>query len=127
MGTKLDRSRVAAVFSLFSDLAGEHLEPWRGFCETAAARVEARLRPGADVKQEMEALCIAAAAWAYCDYLMASEAGGDQKALRVGDISIQGASGDRQAAAEIRDYFLGEAAHLLEPACPALRAVGGAP
>lgn len=123
----LDRDRVLALFSLFSDLEGDGLGQWRSFCDSAAYRVEKRLRPDADAARDGEALCAAAAAWAYCDYLMVEGGTSHSDEIRVGDVSVRGgsATGVGQDAASIRDYFLGQVAHLLTPSCPALIATGG--
>lgn len=122
---KLDMDRVVDLFSLFSDLADDGLERWRCFCQTGAARIEALLREDADSSGEMEALCAAAAAWAYADYLMLEQSAGAVDEVRVGEISVKtGASAAQQDGREIRDHFLAGVAHLLRPACPALIAVG---
>lgn len=115
------------MFSLFSDLTGDALEPWKSFCEAAACRLEGRLREGVDTEAEMEPLCIAAAALAYGDYLMLEGADGLSDEVQVGDIRLKSgaaATVNRRDAEEICDYFLAGVAHLLEPDCPALLAVG---
>lgn len=126
----LDRDKVLSLFSLFSDLTGGGLARWQPFCDGAARRIEARLLPGADcpsleTESEMEALCTAAAALAYCDYLLLGgvSGGGAVDELRVGDIALKsgtGAAESRRDAEEIRDHFLAGVAHLLRPECPAL-------
>lgn len=115
----LDRERVMEQFALFADLGDEQeRERWRGLCQAAAARLEARLRPGGVQNYaDRDALCTAAGAWAYCDYRILGRSGGGD--VRVGDITLR-ENGTATDAAEIRDYFLAEVAHLLQPVCPAL-------
>lgn len=125
----LDYDRVLSLFSLFTDLTGDSLARWEGLCQSAARRLEARLRPSAEAEAEMEGLCAAAAAMAYGDYLLLGSAGaGTADEIRVGDISLKNSvSHDtKRDAEEIRAYFLNGVAHLLLPECPALLAVGGA-
>lgn len=125
----LDIEQIMRMFSLFSDLEGEALEHWGGLCRAAGARLEARLRADADVEAGMEALCTAAAACAYGDFLMLERAAGASDEVRVGDISLKSsasAGGERRDAEEIRDYFLASVAHLLTPEAPVLLATGGA-
>lgn len=124
----LELKRVISLFSLFCDLEGAALEPWEGICGAAAAYVEARLRPEVDPAAHMDTLCAAAAGVACADYLTVQAAGGRSEEIRVGDITLK----DRQTAGNadaggIRAYFLGRAAHLLAPECPALIPAGGKP
>ena len=127
----LDFDKVNGLFMLFSDMTAEGAGRWESFCQTAISQVEARLRPGADTAkpEHLELLHSAAAAWAYCDYLMVASAAGGGDEIRVGDISMKTAGSsnpsDNQDALEIREYFLGQAAHLLLPPCPALVPAGG--
>lgn len=127
----LELEKVVQRFILFSDLSEGAAERWKSFCQSAAAGIEARLRPEADTSNpdNLELLHIAAAALAYCDYLMVSSAVGSSDEVRVGDISLKSgataASSDKKDAREMRDYFLGQAFHLLLPQCPALFATGG--
>lgn len=122
----LDMARVYALFSLFSDLEGMAAEPWRGFCDTAAGLVHTRLRPGVDEAEHGELLCTVSAALAYADYLAVQAMGGRASELRVGDITVKESGRERGGDADgIRGHFLGMAAHLLVPECPALLTAGG--
>lgn len=123
----LSTERILALFSLFSDLTGEELEPWRILCEAAGQRIADKLRPGANVDGNRESLCAAAAAWAYCDYLMMEPREEGVDSVKVGDITLSASSGAvRQDAVEIRDYFMDQVTHLLLPDfMPALVFTGG--
>lgn len=110
---KLDNQRILSLFALFTDLPDSALVEWTSVCRSAVEKLQRQLREGVDISRNMERLCNAAAAIAYCDYVMISGGaigmGGD---IRVGEISIQ-SSGDAADAISTRDYMLAEIADLL--------------
>lgn len=117
----IDHDQVRDLFSLFADMEGDALEEWDGLCAAASAVIEGRMKADIDVAANMELLCCAAAGIAYSDYLTVT--GGDAGSVRVGDISME--QGRRSGEiAEIRNHFLGRAAHLLVSDYPALVAAG---
>ena len=117
----MDLEKITEYFSLFTDESADTLARWRGVCAIAGYRLEARLRPGALPLDavDTERLCMAAAACAYGDYLMAKSGDGE---VRVGDISVKAAGTASRDAADIRNYFLAQAADLLD--CPAQPLLG---
>lgn len=118
--------RIISLFALFSDLDGDALSAWQGLCGSAASRLEACLRADANAALEMEALCTAAAACAYCDYLALRSSGANDDEIRVGEISVKRASSAALSdACNLRNHFLEDVAHLLEPKCPVLLTTGG--
>jgi hypothetical protein len=122
----LDIGRVAELFALFADLEGENLGQWHSLCGAAARALAARVRPGVG-EEHREALCVAAAGIAYSDYLAMRQGSRRQNGIKVGDISLNAQSGMENAdQKELRAHFLAGVAHLLEPECPALLAVGDA-
>ena len=127
MTATLDRDMVIEMFAMFSDLGADECERWRGFCVFAAERIESRLRPDADTEKYADMLCSAAAAWAYCDYLMAGSAMASSDEIRVGDIALKNAASsgtDKNTALEMRDYFMQQVAFLLKSGMPILLATG---
>lgn len=112
-----DKDRVFALFSLFSDLEGEAAERYRPLCDGAAAAMASRMRPGITEEADLERLCMAAAAGAYCDLLELRGSSAAEE-LRVGDITLKNSSRSGSGDSEgVRAHFEALAADLLEPAC----------
>lgn len=113
----LDSELIFKYFLLFTDLPDTELEKWKGLCEKAGAEIDRRRKRNADFSRNMERLCSAAAACAYCDYMMISSGGARfADAIRIGDISVQSTAvkSTLQDAAGIRDHFLMDIADLIE-------------
>lgn len=121
----LDQEKIAEYFALVTGLDGDALTRWQCLCDNAAKALAARVRVDVDVAAEMEPLCAAAAAMAYADYLALQNSTGGTDELKVGDITLRGASASGGAAEDVMGRFLARAAHLLEPDCPALILAGG--
>lgn len=120
----LDKEKVFSFFSLFADLEGAAAQKCRPLCDAAAATVGARLRPDLPAplpQEDMECLCLAAAAIAWRDWQAIGPGIGQE--VRVGEITLK-QSPDRAASCEdICRHFEARAAHLLR--APALfRQVG---
>ena len=114
---KLDNELILKFFTLFTDLPDTELEKWKSLCESAGLKIWSLRKRGADVKRNMERLCSAAAACAYCDYVVLSSGGrGSAGELRVGDISVKDASSKTALldAADTRMHFLSEIADLID-------------
>lgn len=111
---KLDDNKIRNFFAVFTDMPDGELPRWNGLCDSAGKQIAGRLRENADIERNMERLCIAAAAVAYCNYtLLQSGAGADE--IRVGDISLKNSRGNTDAIDAIgtREYFLADIADLV--------------
>ncbi|MCL2033431.1 MAG: hypothetical protein FWG94_01735 [Oscillospiraceae bacterium] len=114
---KLDNELIFNFFSLFTDLHETELEKWRSLCENAGDKIWSLRKRSANVKRNMERLCSAAAACAYCDYVILSGGGtGSSGELRVGDISVKESSHKTALidASDTRAHFLTEIADLID-------------
>lgn len=121
---KLDNQRILSLFALFTDLPDSELAEWESLCDSAEVKLIGRLRENVDAAKNMERLCNAAAAIAYCDYAMLS-AGPCAEDIKVGDISVK-TSGDARDAISTRDYMLAEISDLIEaPTGFVFRSTGG--
>lgn len=110
---KLNDQKIRDFFAVFTDLPDAELPRWRGLCDSAEKQIADRLRRDADVARNMERLCVAAAASAYCNYALLHDGGSDE--IRVGDISLKNPRGNTDAidAISTRDYFLADIADLI--------------
>lgn len=109
---KLDNQRILSLFALFTDMPDSELPEWESLCGSAEQKLLGRLRENVDVSKNMERLCNAAAAIAYCDYTMLSSSSGVDD-IKVGDISVK-SGGDTRDAVSTRDYMLAEISDLIE-------------
>lgn len=108
----LDNQRILSLFALFTDMPDAELSEWKSLCVSAEEKLMSRLRKKVSIYKNMERLCSAAAAIAYCDYIMLS-AGSSSEDIKVGDISLK-SSGETRDAISTRDYMLAEIADLIE-------------
>lgn len=121
---KLDSQRILSLFALFTDMPDSELTEWASLCDSAEVKLMGRLRENVDIAKNMERLCSAAAAIAYCDHVMISS-GSDSADIKVGDISVKG-SGGAQDAISTRDYMIAEISDLIKaPAGFVFRSTGG--
>lgn len=111
---RLDSQAIRNFFAVFTDLPDEELANWNGICESAGRQITNRLRKNADITRNMERLCAAAAAIAYCNYSL-MKSGISAEEVRVGEITLKSSHGDNDALDAIgtRDYFLAEIADLI--------------
>jgi hypothetical protein len=109
----LDIQLIEHSFRLFMGLEGDIPAQYEPLLRGAAAGIERRLKPGADIAPHMERLCDAAAAVAChgCRALGTVTAG----SIRVGDISVGagGAGGGLAGAKLLRDEYMARIADLL--------------
>lgn len=108
---KLDKQRILSLFAMFTDMPDSELADWLTLCESAEMKLMKLLREDVDIPKNMERLCNAAAAIAYCDHAMLSGASATGN-IRVGEISVT-TSGDANDAISTRDYMLAEISDLL--------------
>ena len=114
---KLDNELILKFFSLFTDLPDAELLKWKSLCENAGNKIWSLRKNGVNIKRNMERLCSAAAACAYCDYVILAGGGtGSSGELRVGDISVKESSHKTAMidAADTRAHFLAEVADLID-------------
>ncbi len=110
---KLDKQRISALFAMFTDIPDLDLPKWSNLVDLAETQLLALLKPNVDISRNMERLCIAAAACAYCNYtLLTARGGASSEEIRVGDIAIK-SSGDELDATSTRDFFMSEIADLI--------------
>ncbi len=108
----IDAEKVVSQLALLAGLEPEEAQRWLPLCQGAAAWITGRLRPGADVAANEQALVLAAAGLAN---LQRELAGGGQPGLRVADIQIAAQSGGAKPARALYDQLMAQAAHCLIP------------
>ena len=118
---------MKTYFALFTDIPDVEMPKWEILCERAAAVIAGKVKPEIDTEKYSGELCAAAAACAYYEYMVMGKSGMSDE-IKVGDISLKNSrdSSTAKDAAEIRDYFLGCCAGLLENAGYAFVTAGGA-
>lgn len=124
---RLDIQRIRRLFAMLADLDDAELENWESLCLSAETRIISMLREDVNVSWEMERLCMAASALAYCDHAMLSGRTVSDNEIRVGDISVKNTGGEFDAAT-VRDHFLNSVADLIYlPTGFVFRSAGGEP
>ena len=101
------------VFEKVKEISGCTDESLMTFCEKAAAEISCKKRPGVSASDIR--LLLAAAAIAYCDYLLVQNlADGDVGSVRAGDITVTKSGQTMLRSAEnMKKESLAEASDLL--------------
>jgi len=115
----IDIELVKRYFLLFSDLPDSDAERWGIVCRNAAVFVKRSLNGDADIQENQERLCVAAAGCAYADYLLLDGSRGLSDEVRIGDIALKNKSPSghvpgKAEAWELKDYFMGQISDLVK-------------
>jgi len=112
----LDKDRIFTHFKTMCGLEAAQAQPLRPLCDIAAQYLLIWLRENIRLNQNMERLCVAAAALACGDWLELGGSISQGQELRVGDISLRESSGSSAPrGSALREHFLAGISDLLEP------------
>jgi len=123
----LENDRIFTHFLSVSGLSVSDAERFRPLCDAAGQQLYGRLREGVSLGENMERLCLAAAAIALNDWLQLGGGALQAQEVRVGEITLrEGGVGAAGRGACLHEHFLVGVADLLTPSA-VLTSVGALP